>query len=81
MSRAANVVPFLPRPVAQELIHRLAREDKFILEPACKEKMRVRDFSEKQVRMAMTQGSVNQGPAQDEYGDYRCRLRNVLPVD
>lgn len=72
----SEVVPFgLPRPVAEATIHRLAREGRFIIEPDCKVKMEVRDFSMRQVLETMKEGSVNQGPTRDEYGDWRCRIR------
>jgi hypothetical protein len=72
----AKVVPFgLPRPVAEELVHRLASEGRFVLEPACKEKLLDRGFSVKQVNVTMECGHINQGPTRDECGDYRCRIR------
>jgi hypothetical protein len=75
MSHAANVVPFLSRPLAEGLIHRLGREDRFVLEPDCIAKMRVRRFDAREVMTTLTQGSINQGPRRDECGDYRCRIR------
>jgi hypothetical protein len=72
----AKVVLFgLCRPAAEELIHRLATEGRFVLEPACKEKLLYRGFSVKQVNVAMECGHINQGPTRDECGDYRCRIR------
>jgi hypothetical protein len=75
MSRTANVVPFLSRPLAEDLIHRLAREDRFVLEPACIAKMHSRSFDDREVMTVLTEGSINQGPLRDECGDYRCRMR------
>jgi hypothetical protein len=75
MNRAANVVPFLSSPAAEELIHQLAREDRFVIEPDCIPKMRVRRFDAREVMTTLTQGSINQGPRRDECGDYRCRIR------
>ena len=65
----------LPRPFAQETIHRLAAAGEFVIEPVCKVKMRERDFTMRQLLTAMKGGNVNQGPELDEYGDWRCRIR------
>jgi hypothetical protein len=70
------VVAFgLPRPHAEELIHKLAREGRFTLEPCCKAKVMDRDFSMRQVLDTMKEGTINQGPRRDECGDWRCRIR------
>ena len=72
---AAEIHPFMPRPVAEALIHRLAEEGRFILEPVFQQKMRDRDFSMRQVLETLKSGGVNQGPERDECGDMRCRVR------
>lgn len=75
----AKIIPFNPnrlsRPQAEALIHRLAEEGKFVIEPVFKVKARERDFSMKQVLETMKKGSVNQGPEVDECGDIRCRIK------
>jgi hypothetical protein len=72
----ADIIAFgFPRPHAEELIHRLALQGRFVLEPVCKTKMRIRDFSMRQVLETMKEGIINQGPRLDECGDWRCRLR------
>ena len=71
-----NVVPFgLSRPAAQELIHRLSEQDAYVIEPVCITKMRDRDFDIRQVMETLKTGTVNQGPARDECGDWRCRMK------
>ena len=70
-----NVVPFgLPRPVAQVLVRKLVAEDKFALEPKAKMNLRERDFSMRQVLIALKEGNINQGPKLDECNDWRCRI-------
>lgn len=74
----AQIVPFgLPRPIAEEVIHRLARENKFGM--AEKEqfelKMLERGFDMRQVLETIKEGVVNQGPTMDEYGEWRCRVK------
>ncbi len=72
----SNVVPMeLPHIAAQELIRRLARDGKFVQEPVFVTKMRERDFTMRQVLDTLTGGTINQGPAKDEYGEWRCRIR------
>jgi hypothetical protein len=71
-----NVVPFeLPRPVAIELIRRLAREGLFVQEPEFRRKLRDRGFTIRQVMDVLYGGSINQGPWKDDYGDWRFRLK------
>jgi hypothetical protein len=42
----ADIVPFgLPRPMAEELIHKLAKMDAYVAEPAFREKLHGRDFT------------------------------------
>jgi len=73
---AAEIVSFgLPRPIAQELIHRLAREGKFTQEPEFIRKMNERGFSMRQVLETLKEGTVNQGPLLDECVDWRCRVK------
>lgn len=71
----AEIHPFMPRPVADELIHRLEAEGRFILEPVFQQKMQECDFSMRQVLETLKHGGVNQGPERDECGDIRCRIR------
>ncbi len=73
---SAKVVPFgLPRPMAEELIHRLACEGKFVCEPVFTAKLVERQFSTRQMLETIKAGAVNQGPWQDEFGDWRCRIK------
>jgi hypothetical protein len=72
----AEVVPFgLPRPMAEALIHKLAHEGKFVQEPVFIDKMTLRHFSMRQMLETIKNGTVNQGPRRDEYGDWRCRMK------
>ena len=72
----AVVVSFgLPRPTAEALIHRLAREGKFAREPVMVAKMAERQFSMRQMMETIKHGTINQGPWKDEYGDWRCRVK------
>ena len=64
----------LPRPIAEETIHRLATAGEFVIEPVCKVKIHDRNFTMRQVLETMKKGSVNQGPELDEYGEWRCRI-------
>jgi hypothetical protein len=71
-----NVIPLgLSRPHAEELIHRLAREGQYVIEPVCKAKIIDRKFTARQVMTTIEEGHINQGPARDECGDWRCRMR------
>ena len=73
---SARILAFgLPRPIAEELIHRLAREDKYVPEPVFARKMIERGFTMRQVMETLKEGVINQGPRQDEYGDWRCRIK------
>lgn len=75
----AKIVPFgLPRPVALELIHGLAREGKFTREPEFIRKQNERDFSMRQVLETLKEGYINEGPRLDECGDWRCRVRRRI---
>lgn len=70
------VVPFgLPRPVALELVRKLARDGSFALEPKARMNVRQRGFTMGQVLATLEEGSINQGPKLDECNDWRCRLR------
>ena len=72
----SNVIPMeLPRPIAQDIIRRLAGEGQLVQEPVFITKLRERDFTMRQVLDTLTGGAVNQGPVRDEYGDWRCRVR------
>ena len=81
----AEIVSFgLPRPVAEETIHRLARENCFGMDGADPEsdepcafelKMLERGFDMRQVLETIKEGAINQGPTRDEYGEWRCRMR------
>lgn len=73
---AEKIVPLtLPRPLAEETIHRLARDGEFVIEPACKAKLRERNFTMRQLLTTMKEGAVNQGPVRDDCGDWRCRIK------
>ena len=75
-TRTGVVVPFgLPRPNALELIRRLVNDGQFALEPKAKMNVQERNFTMRQVLIALNEGSINQGPARDECNDWRCRLR------
>jgi hypothetical protein len=65
----------LPRPVAEEMIHRLASEGRFYWDLDFKQKLDVREFTMRQVIEALKSGAINQGPIKDEYGDWRCRIK------
>lgn len=78
----AKIVPFEPlqppvmsRPHAEEVIHRLARAGKFEFIKDFSLKMRVGDFTMRQVLETIKEGSVNQGPELDELSEWRCRVR------
>lgn len=74
----AEIVPFgLPRPVAEELIHRLARDGAFGMDESLDftVKMLARGFTMRQVMETIKEGVVNQGPTRDEYGEWRCRVK------
>ena len=71
-----KLVPIgLPRPVAEEVIHHLARAGKVSWEIGFSLKLIERDFSMRQVMETLKGGSINQGPEKDEYGDWRCRVK------
>lgn len=74
------------RPEAEEAIHRLAKEGKYgfgdVFETEDGEfisdfelKMLARGFTTRQVMETIKEGTVNQGPARDEYGEWRCRVK------
>jgi hypothetical protein len=65
----------LPRPVAENLIHRLAKAGEYVEEPAFQRKLRQRDFTIRQAMDTLTGGSVNQDPWKDSCGDWRCRVK------
>ena len=72
----AEVIPLrLSRPAAEALIHRLAAEGQFVIEPVCKKKMAERDYSMRQVLVALKEGHVNQGPERADCGDWKCRIK------
>lgn len=77
------------RPEAEEAIHRLAKENKFSLGGVFQTdegeftsdfelKMLERGFTMTQVLQTIKEGVVNQGPAPDEYGEWRCRVKRRL---
>jgi len=75
----AEIVPFgLPRPIAEQTIRRLARVDRFVIEPVFSLKMRERGFTMRQVMETLKEGHINQGPRLDECGDWRCRVKKRI---
>jgi hypothetical protein len=73
---SAEIVPFgLPRPIAEELIHRLAKENQFGMDAdsGFELKMLARGFDMRQVLETIKEGVINEGPKRDEYGEWRCR--------
>jgi hypothetical protein len=76
MNAKVVVVPFgLPRSVAEELIHRLAKANEFGMASDFMSKMLVRKFDMRQVLETIKEGVVNQVPARDEYGEWKCRIK------
>ena len=65
----------LPRPHAEALIHRLAHENKFGWGSDFTSKLRARSFTMRQVIETLKGGTINQGPARDEYGEWKCRIK------
>lgn len=65
----------LPRPVAQELIRTLAAKGELVIEPKFRQTMNERGITMPLVLRVLTEGSINQGPQRDDYGDWRCRVR------
>jgi hypothetical protein len=75
----------LSRPEAEAAIHRLARENKFLMAGVVETddaimsefelKMLVRGFDMRQVLETIKEGTVDQGPTLDEYSEWRCRVR------
>ena len=75
------------RPEAEDAIYRLAKESKFgmggpVFDADDGElitdfelKMLEREFTMRQVLETIKEGAVNQGPARDEYGEWRCRVK------
>jgi hypothetical protein len=64
----AEIVPFgLQRPIAEELIHRLARDGKFGMDADSDfdNKMLLRGFTMRQVLETIKEGSVNQDAWRD----------------
>jgi hypothetical protein len=77
--------PILSRPEAEAAIHRLARENKFLMADVVETddaimsefelKMLVRNFDMRQVLETIKQGVINQGPTLDQYSEWRCRVK------
>jgi hypothetical protein len=76
----------LSRPEAEETIHRFAKENNFGMGPVFETedgefvtdfelKMLERKFTMSQILETIKNGAVNQGPALDEYGEWRCRVK------
>ncbi len=78
--------PTLSRPEAEAAIHRLARENKFLMAGVVETddalmsefelKMLVRGFDMRQVLETIKEGVINQGPRLDEYSEWRCRVKH-----
>lgn len=77
--------PMLSRPDAEAAIHRLAKENKFVMAGVVETddavmsefelKMLVRGFDMRQVLETIKEGVINQGPALDQYSEWRCRVK------
>ena len=77
--------PTLSRPEAEAAIHRLAKENKFLMAGVVETddaiisefelKMLVRGFDMRQVLETIKEGIINQGPALDQYSEWRCRVK------
>lgn len=65
----------MPRPFAEEIIHRLGGRGDYGWEASFTQKLRVRGYSMRQVIETLKGGSINQGPELDEYGEWRCRIK------
>jgi hypothetical protein len=73
---AAEIIPFgYPRPFALERIRTLTAQDQFVIEPKFKSTIIERGITMPVVRLVLLEGSINQGPERDDYGDWRCRVR------
>jgi hypothetical protein len=70
----------LPRPAAEEMIHRLASEGRFCWDVEFKRKLDVREFTMRQVIETLKGGTINQGPTRDEYGERRVAGKLVRVV-
>jgi hypothetical protein len=74
----AEILPFgFPRPVAQERIRILWAKGQYVIEPKFSQALADRDrgITMPLVSRVMAEGSINQGPSKDDYGDWRCRVR------
>lgn len=74
----AEIVSFgLPRPHAEGVIHRLAKQNQFGMseDSQFELKMLERGFDMRQVLETIKEGVVNQGPTKDDYGEWRCRVK------
>lgn len=65
----------MPRPFAEELIHRLAEQGRWEWAPGFRRKLLGREFNMRQVMETLKGGSINQGPKLDVYGGWRCRVK------
>lgn len=73
---AAQIVTFpLPLPVAEQLIRQLTAQGRLVIEPHFREGMHDRDFTMRQVLETLKCGVINQGPALDDYNEWRCRVK------
>lgn len=73
----AEIVPFgMARAHAERLIRSLSTDSRnLVIEPYFSMRMRERSITMTQVLITLREGHVNPGPKQDEYGEWRCRLR------
>lgn len=72
----AEILPFgFPRPFAQERIRTLAAKGEMVIEPKFRQAMHGRGITMPLVLRVLAEGSINQGPQKDDYGDWRCRVR------
>jgi hypothetical protein len=74
-----TVIAFgMPRPVALELVRKLVIADQFALVPKAKMNLSDRDFTMRQVLIALKEGQIDQGPRRDESNDWRCRIKKKV---
>jgi Domain of unknown function (DUF4258) len=73
---SADIITFaLTREAALRRIRLFMEQGAFEFDPHLRESMLERDISMRQVMTTVREGSINQGPTMDEYGEWRCRLR------
>lgn len=80
---ADNVVPLRGIPTASEmetLVHELSADTKNILfdSPHFQQRLRQRGLSIRQVLEVLRKGCVVSGPTQDQYGDWRVKLKRLV---